>query len=50
LGYLWLTSPAAVFVLAAFMACVSFGLALLIPRHPVPGYETRLQTPLALAD
>ncbi len=50
LGYLWLTSPTAVFVLAAFMACVSFGLALLIPRHPVPGYETRLQTPLALAD
>jgi len=48
LGYLWLTSPTAVFILAACMACVSFGLALLIPRHPVPGYETRLQTPLAL--
>lgn len=47
LGYLWLTSPAAVFVLAACMAAVSFALALLIPRHPVPGYETRLQTPLA---
>lgn len=45
LGYLWLTSPVAVFVLAAMMACVSFALALLIPRHPVPGYETRLQTP-----
>jgi len=42
LGYLWLTSPAAVFVLAASMAGVSFVLALLIPRHPVPGYETRL--------
>jgi hypothetical protein len=47
LGYLWLTSPTAVFVLAALMACVSFGLALLIPRHPARGYETRLQTPIA---
>ncbi|MDE0852091.1 MFS transporter [Yoonia sp.] len=46
LGYLWLSSPMAVFVLAAMMASVSFALALLIPRHPVPGYETRLQTPL----
>ena len=43
LGYLWLKSPAAVFVLAAAMAGVSFALALLIPRHPAPGYETRLQ-------
>ncbi len=42
LGLLWLVSPAAVFVLAAFMACVSFALALLIPRHPEKGYETRL--------
>lgn len=42
LGYLWLVSPAAVFVLAACMACVSFMLALLIPRHPEPGHETRL--------
>ncbi|MEQ3626053.1 MAG: MFS transporter [Celeribacter sp.] len=42
LGYLWLTSPAAVFLLAAGMAATSLGLALLIPRHPVPGYETRL--------
>ncbi|GGO58732.1 MFS transporter [Roseovarius pacificus] len=42
LGYLWLVSPAAVFVLAAGMACVSFMLALLIPRHPEPGHETRL--------
>ena len=47
LGYLWLVSPTAVFVLAAAMACVSFALALLIPRHPVPGFETRLQTPIA---
>ncbi|MEL7259568.1 MAG: MFS transporter [Pseudomonadota bacterium] len=42
LGYLWLVSPAAVFVLAACMASVSFLLALLIPRHPEPGYETIL--------
>jgi hypothetical protein len=40
LGFLWLTSPAAVFGLAAVMAAVSFVLALLIPRHPEPGHET----------
>ncbi|WP_420566589.1 MFS transporter [Thalassovita sp.] len=40
LGYLWLVSPGAVFGLAAAMAAVSLGLALLIPRHPEPGYET----------
>ncbi|HHS88873.1 MAG TPA: MFS transporter, partial [Rhodobacteraceae bacterium] len=40
LGYLWLTSPGAVFGLAAAMAAVSLGLALMIPRHPEPGYET----------
>lgn len=42
LGYLWLVSPSGVFLLAASMAAVSFGLALLIPRHPEPGHETRL--------
>ncbi|WP_412509191.1 MFS transporter [Roseovarius sp. SYSU LYC5161] len=42
LGYLWLVSPAAVFLLAAGMAAVSLCLALLIPRHPEPGYETIL--------
>ncbi|SHI64454.1 MFS transporter [Wenxinia saemankumensis] len=42
LGYLWLTSPAAVFLLATGMAATSFALALLIPRHPAPGHETRL--------
>jgi len=42
LGYLWLISPAAVFVLAAAMAGVSLLLALLIPRHPEPGRETIL--------
>ncbi len=40
LGYLWLLSPAAVFVAAACMAGGSFALALLIPRHPAPGHET----------
>ncbi|MBD3677776.1 MAG: MFS transporter [Rhodobacteraceae bacterium] len=40
LGYLWITSPASVFVLAAGMACVSLALALMIPRHPEPGHET----------
>lgn len=43
LGYLWLVSPAAVFIAAAGMASVSFALALLIPRHPMPGHETRLR-------
>jgi hypothetical protein len=40
LGLLWLVSPAAVFFLAAGMACVSFALATLIPRHPDAGNET----------
>ncbi len=40
LGYLFLVSPAAVFVIAALMALVSLGLSLLIPRHPVEGNET----------
>lgn len=42
LGYLWITSPGAVFGLAALMALVSFGLAMLIPRNPCAGHETRL--------
>jgi len=40
LGLLWLHSPALVFLMAASMAAVSFGLALLIPRHPSKGHET----------
>jgi len=40
LGYLWLVSPGAVFVLAAGMALISLSLALMIPRHPEPGHET----------
>ncbi len=42
LGLLWLVSPAGVFFLAAGMAAISLALATLIPRHPVPGYETLL--------
>lgn len=40
LGYLWLASPGAVFVLAAMMAMTSLILSLMIPRHPEPGNET----------
>ena len=42
LGYLWVQSPGAVFLLAAAMAGVSLILALLIPRHPEKGNETLL--------
>jgi len=42
LGYLWVTSPQGVFVLAAGMAVTSLILALLIPRHPDQGNETIL--------
>lgn len=42
LGYLWLSSPAAVFVLAAAMAGISLILAAMIPRFPGPGHETIL--------
>ncbi len=46
LGYLWLVSPAAVFFFAAALSSLSFAAALLIPRHPRPGYETRLAGPV----
>jgi Major Facilitator Superfamily len=46
LGLLWVVSPSAVFFLAAMMALVSLGLALLVPRHPEPGHETRLTRPM----
>lgn len=46
LGLLWLVSPGAVFLLAAGMAATSLSLALLIPRHPEPGNETRLRKAL----
>jgi len=40
LGYLWVVAPGGVFILAAGMATTSLVLAMLIPRHPEPGYET----------
>ncbi|MEM1066696.1 MAG: MFS transporter, partial [Pseudomonadota bacterium] len=42
LGYLWIASPVAVFLLASGMAATSLGLSLLVPRHPTPGHETVL--------
>lgn len=42
LGYLWITAPVAVFMLAAGLAGVALVLVLLIPRHPSQGYETIL--------
>ncbi|MBY6046582.1 MFS transporter [Vannielia litorea] len=48
LGYLWVISPGAVFTLAAGIACGSLCLALLIPRHPAPGNETRFSAALPL--
>ncbi len=47
LGYLWVTSPGAVFVMAAGMAMVSLMLALMIPRHPEKGNETRFSRRIA---
>ncbi|MGX9355401.1 MFS transporter [Roseobacteraceae bacterium S113] len=45
LGYVWITSPGFVFVLAAGMALVSLALSLLIPRHPEAGRETIFSPP-----
>jgi hypothetical protein len=47
LGYVWLISPGLVFILAACMAALSFGLSLLIPRYPTPGNETVFSRVLA---
>ena len=41
-GLLWLASPAMVFLAAAFLAFLSFLLALLVPRFPIVGNETLL--------
>lgn len=49
LGYLWVTSPGAVFTLAAGFACISLALARLIPRHPEAGNETVFTPRLAAA-
>ncbi|WP_439154978.1 MFS transporter [Yoonia sp.] len=49
LGYVWLTSPGMVFVLASIMAIISLLLSMLIPRHPAPGHETVFQGRLLAA-
>jgi len=49
LGYLWVTSPGAVFAMAAGMALVSLMLALMIPRHPEKGNETRFSSGFILS-
>ncbi len=38
-GFIWLVSPAAVFLAGAAMALVSLGLATLVPNHPEAGRE-----------
>jgi predicted MFS family arabinose efflux permease len=45
LGYLWLTSPASVFGVAAFIALISLFLSMCIPRNPTPDYETIFAKP-----
>jgi hypothetical protein len=40
LGYLWVTSPEAVFGLATVMAFATLALAFLVPHDPGPGNET----------
>ncbi|MCC5974144.1 MAG: MFS transporter [Rubellimicrobium sp.] len=49
LGYVWLVSPAGVYVLGAAMAAATFVLASFVPRHPAPGNETIFARPRALA-
>ena len=41
-GFLWLASPAAVFLAGAAMAAAALVLALNVPRHPAPGQEVLL--------
>jgi hypothetical protein len=51
-GFLWLASPAAVFLSGAAMAGCSLILALNVPRHPQPGHEVlvgRVPAPAAAA-
>ncbi len=49
LGYIWLTSPITVFLLAAGMAVISLLLSFLVPRHPEEGHETILARPIVAA-
>lgn len=44
-GFIWLWSPALVFLCGAGMACISLGLALLVPHLPAPGREVIWQKP-----
>ena len=46
LGLLWLVSPAIVFLAAAFVAFLSFLLALLVPKLPIDGNETVIMSEL----
>lgn len=51
-GFLWMTSPAAVFLSGAAMAAVALGFALLVPGHPsfqTPTVLSRLRVPLPRA-
>ncbi|MEO1091892.1 MAG: MFS transporter [Pseudomonadota bacterium] len=48
-GFVWLWSPAAVFLIGAGIAGGSLVLARLVPETPVPGRETTLQPPLRVA-
>ncbi len=41
-GFLWLTSPAYVFLSGTVMAAVSLVLALMVPRDPEPGNESMI--------
>lgn len=41
-GFLWLTSPAYVFLSGTAMAAVSLVLALMVPRDPEPGNESMI--------
>ena len=47
LGFLWLVSPAAVFLLGALFAGLSLACAQMIPWHPEAGNETVLSRPFA---
>ncbi len=49
-GFLWLVSPAAVFLAGSAMAACSLIMALNVPRHPEPGHEVLLgRVPAAAA-
>ncbi len=44
MGFIWIISPASVFLIGSGMAVVSLILALMIPFRPMPGNETRSWT------